>query len=77
MLMHKLQLSDGVLVWRSLTTPLPLPYPLPVPPCLAVLQRDSYIRHVSSTEGLAALAAAVVRNASSVLKVGVAGWQDG
>ena len=38
--------------------------------CLAVLQRDSYIRHVSSTEGLAALAAAVVRNASSVLKVG-------
>ncbi|KAI7840919.1 hypothetical protein COHA_005351 [Chlorella ohadii] len=31
-------------------------------------RRDAYIRHVSSTEGLAALASAVVRNASSVLK---------
>lgn len=32
------------------------------------MQRDAYIRHVSSTEGLTALASAVVRNASSVLK---------
>lgn len=37
-------------------------------PSPSPLQRDAYIRHVSSTEGLAALAAAVVRNASSVLK---------
>jgi predicted regulator of Ras-like GTPase activity (Roadblock/LC7/MglB family) len=37
-------------------------------PLLPAEQRDNYIRHVSSTEGLAALASAVVRNASSVLK---------
>jgi hypothetical protein len=40
-------------------------------PLLPPEQRDAYIRHVSSTEGLAALAAAVVRNASSVLRVGL------
>lgn len=39
-------------------------------PLLPPEQRDAYIRHVSSTEGLAALAAAVVRNATSVLRVG-------
>lgn len=44
-----------------------------LPPASCPVQRDTYIRHVSSTEGLAALAAAVVRNASSVLKVGGAG----
>lgn len=46
-----------------------LPLFLCFTPCPLVPQRDAYIRHVSSTEGLAALAAAVVRNASSVLKV--------
>ncbi|KAI3425184.1 hypothetical protein D9Q98_008953 [Chlorella vulgaris] len=37
-------------------------------PLLPAQQREAYIRQVSSTEGLAALAATVVRNASSVLK---------
>lgn len=50
---------------------IPLPVRPPHPPLPS--QRDAYIRHVSSTEGLAALAAAVVRNASSVLKV----WRGG
>lgn len=44
---------------------------VPLVPPPAVPQRDAYIRHVSSTEGLAALAATVVRNASSVLKASV------
>jgi hypothetical protein len=42
-------------------------------PLLPAQQREAYIRQVSSTEGLAALAATVVRNASSVLKVCIAG----
>ncbi len=37
-------------------------------PELPAAEREVYIRHVSSTEGLAALAAAVVRNASSMLR---------